>query len=255
MLLNPQKPSQGLLFQQIIVLFFVFVVSLGILFTLLSLTLGMGPDELATDLGGQFFYCYVVQTDQTLGKLGEYSIILLLYILALITGGIYYLLRFAKRICGLSIEILPPQQALPLLGLILAFLTLTLQTSQQFCLFQYMRERHANKTKEEGIEYIFDDHYKFSQYCKSIFPGFYTADFYTDIKDEPPDDAMTAQRMVSYFLYPHIDIRINRDQPKDCIILYFVSNAQAYVPQDYQIIGTYKKYCHLAVRRDLIHDE
>jgi hypothetical protein len=252
---DPQKPAKGLqILQQIIVLCFIAVVSLFALLLSLSFKLGLGIEEIMVEVGTQFFFSYVSPTDKTLGKLGPYPIIMLLYIWALFSILFYIALEWIRNRCRLSLIIPSAHLAFQSLGLIMVGAVLILQTSQQMLLFKYMVHKDRGRTREELIEYIFEDTYRFAKYCKSILPGYHTADFFSDLNQDPPRDAMTAQRRLAYFLYPQIDVRVSRQQPRDCLVLFYVKDAQKYVPPDYEIIGSYKKICHLAVRKDLLDD-
>lgn len=116
-------------------------------------------------------------------------------------------------------------------------LTISLQTISHVDYFAEEIHFYSNKTLEEKYMdiYPFVSPFQYADNTNKYLTGKHHAQLITDL-DMTKDPGMLIYRALAYFLYP-IDIRVDLESPKDCLIVFHKKDAIKSVPEDYEILA------------------
>jgi len=101
---------------------------------------------------------------------------------------------------------------------------------------------------------IFGYPYQFAKKCTALVSTPHAAKLITD-RETNESEFMIIQRILSYFLYPKIDLRVSPAyKPIEAYVIYEKKDPLTHVPPDYEIVYFDKKYQNiLAIKKDALH--
>jgi len=174
----------------------------------------------------------------------------LLFIIFIILAFFLIILKpFIKNQKTLNL-ILTSLRRLGLMGFILFVVVVALQTKTHFVAFEHTRNRFPFQSTHEKSSFYQGVPYHFANYCKRIYPGRHRGKFVTDLDINEPYN-MRVHRIISYFLYPAIDVRMSQNKSMDCIVVYEKDEPEQAIPDDFEVLGYFSDRSLLAVRKEI----
>jgi len=137
------------------------------------------------------------------------------------------------------------------LYLIIFFFQLTLQTVDYASDLASKYKKYARKTAHEKYLMDYNVPYLMAYSSKKILPGRHNCEFSTDL-DMTTHGNMYFHRILSYFLYPELDIRMGHNNNNDCLILINKENPLEHIPDDYKILQWFNENSLIAAREKLL---
>ena len=132
---------------------------------------------------------------------------------------------------------------------VIAFLIgLGLQTVNQIKFLPREFQKYHGTAYPQRLPSSFLKPYRFAMLCHRYFSGRHTGDLVTDI-DLTTDPDMFTHRILAYYLYPAIDIRVHREPLYDCVVIFKKKQPRAYVPEGFEVLFEFDQESLLAVRR------
>ncbi len=99
----------------------------------------------------------------------------------------------------------------------------------------YKKKMFDDKTDAEKNKMIFGSKYEFARISQKFFLRSHQGKLLTDL-DVGKSPSMFYHRVLSYYLYPKVSVRIKNNYPEDVLILFFKKNALESIPDNYQIL-------------------
>lgn len=137
-------------------------------------------------------------------------------------------------------------QIFQLSGLLVFVLSLGVQTIYHVREFTKEADLVRDKTLHGRTMLSSKFSYPFSLYCKKYLPGKHSCALVTD-QDLSDEKMMGNLVNLRYYLYP-IDIFFNRQEPKDCIIVYGADEPLKHVPAGYKALPVFHDHHVLAIK-------
>ncbi len=106
---------------------------------------------------------------------------------------------------------------------------------------------YGHKSLEEKIAIRFKNSYQFARYCQRNFPGKHWGIPVTDL-DTAQNEGMLTFAAVAYYLYP-IDIRVDQDHTKDCLIIFAKDDPLSQVTDGYVAMPPFDKNSLIAIKQ------
>ena len=119
--------------------------------------------------------------------------------------------------------------------LLIVILTIGLQTLNQVNYFVSEIRTFSGKPLEQRYGFLLQVPFLYAQEAHEHLPSRHYSELITDL-DMTKDPGMLIHRALAYFLYP-IDIRVDLESPKDCLIVFHKKDAIKSVPEDYEILA------------------
>lgn len=123
---------------------------------------------------------------------------------------------------------------------VIFFILILCQTISQIRFFSREYRSISHQPLSQRYSEPFKEWTDFATYCRKILPGKHQAVFITDLNLSQEIPGLFTQWALGYFLYP-IDIRdLNREDAKNCLIVFEKKNPEKSIPPDYKIIGRWQ---------------
>jgi len=165
-----------------------------------------------------------------IGSINPLIILYLILLLTFITLVFFYKISFSSQF----------QQSVPKIifnTYLLGILTISVANlSMRFNYFKYDMNLYQGKTLDEKNFLLNHEPYLFVEKTLNTLPGRHQGKFITEenILDDPH---MTTHRILSYYLYPTISMRLDNKTPEDIFIYYKYKSPQVNIPDDQEIIS------------------
>ena len=178
-----------------------------------------------------------------MGTIRDVNVNLYLYLFISLTAGIAITVQKIFVYCQPIDLKLKGKPVLFQISLIVFILAVIFQTYTQAHMFNNTQRLFANKTVEQKNELIYPTICPFAHFYLYHLPGKHWCDLMTDysLSDLEP-------WALSYYLYPQIDVLIQKDHPKDCTIMFNKEGAIQLVPTDYKILE-FDQYNLIAIKK------
>ena len=174
-----------------------------------------------------------------IGGFGGFSILAYFYLAFLITIAIITCVIFKTRRHLLKKSIF-------ITLAVFCVMYVGVQTTQQV---MYLKNKviknYWGKTFPQRLSAVIGERlFEFIKFCRTTLPGKHYAELITDMNL----NATIEPYVLSYYLYPQIDIDVDRSQIKDCIIIFNKPDAKDVVPNGYTIKAVFDNNNLIAVR-------
>jgi len=142
-------------------------------------------------------------------------------------------------------------QIVPLIAIAGLLIFSTAQQFHRYDFFKHEREIFGGKTVEEKNLAQFGSLYHFPRIIQETLKTRHQGKFITDY-DLSKSPYMFHHRVLSYFFYPKVSLRLNNKTSMDTLFLYSKKNPLEHIPENYQIlIATDDKSFVLAVKKQV----
>ncbi|OGX08551.1 MAG: hypothetical protein A2Z88_06505 [Omnitrophica WOR_2 bacterium GWA2_47_8] len=145
---------------------------------------------------------------------------------------------------------MPLNRAILMIAFITFFMYLPIRAMYSNRKFIKAYEILAHKDPYEKKVFLYEDTFLFANFCKGLTQGEHRALFLTDL-DISASSPMYHHRILAYYLYPELDIRIDQTSPIDYLVIFYKKNPLLAVPEDFRIVGQFNEFCALAVRKNM----
>lgn len=227
------KDPSGNTIRPLIIIIVVFCFSLLVYLISLSQITNLSPPELISNFRNSL---YVPDKNQFLiGEIDGKNILALYYGLILlsviIVSGIFLRFIYAPH----SEQSISFDQTITLTCIIAL---LTFAGVQQIHRFDYLKHESkfvAGKTLHEKNSALAGARYQYAQASVNTLSGHHQGTLVTDL-DFSKSPYMFYHRQLSYYLYPHVSLRLDNQSPKDILVLYYKESPLEHIPENYKIL-------------------
>ena len=217
---------------------------LGLILYTLSTAINIPLAEIFYGFTSSFYMPHVNSFTTNISiEINSYRLLYLIFLLTCPTVALTKRLLTKKTVARAFID----RQSLYGTCLALLIITILFQTKSQIVWRIRENKILSGKTIEEKISTYHAKPFHFARFCQQSLPGKHFCQLSTDMDLKNNAVDLFHYLAWTYYLYP-IDVRLDKERPKDCLILFNKKDAAKSIPKGFTVIGVFDSSNAVAIK-------